>query len=472
MGSRCFIPLLLLFAWAIPSFSAPSSPPKETGRAVVLTLEGAIGPAKTEYLRKNFEKAAEEEAALVIVRMDTPGGLSSSMRDLVQAIRESTVPVVFYVTPSGARAASAGTYLLYASHVAAMAPATTLGAATPVQIGGGALPGSPSSPADAPEKKGETETEKAEDGEDASPAPVGDAMKRKVVNDAAAFIRGLAKERGRNAEWAEKAVREAVSLTAAEALEKNVIDIVADDMGDLLRQANGMEVDVRERSFALETEHLTLEERDPGWRTELLGLITNPTVAYLLLMLGIYGLIFEGMNPGALVPGVLGGICLIVALFAFQILPVNYAGLLLIVLGVALMVVEAFAPSFGILGIGGIVAMVFGSIILMDTDVPGFTIPTGVIAGIAAGTGVIFLAVILLVFKAWKRPVVSGREQLVGETVEVVSDFDERGWVRYRGEQWRAETDAPLKSGERATIAGIDGLTLHVQREQNERTSS
>lgn len=434
----------------------------------MLEVDGAIGPATTLYLEDGLERAREAGSPAIILRMNTPGGLDAATRDINQAILASPVPVITWVAPEGARAASAGTYILYASHVAAMAPATNLGAATPVQIGGGM-----GAPAPAEEPGGETAGEgDGEAGEeppgDGGKQPGGGAMERKVVNDAAAYIRGLAELRGRNAEWAEKAVREAVSLTASEALDENVVDILAADLRSLLRQADGRQVKAAGKMVTLRTADREVEPIRPDWRSELLSIITNPTVAYLLMMVGLYGLILEGYNPGALVPGVVGAICLLLALFAFQVLPVNYAGLALIALGVILMVAELFAPSFGVMGIGGIIALVIGSIILMDTDVPGFQISPWIIGATAAVSGGFFMGVLYLAVKAWKRPVVSGRQQLVGARAIALSDFREgRGRVHIHGEAWGARGDEAIGSGDTVTVRDVDGLTLVVEPMQD-----
>ena len=310
---------------------------------VLLPVDDAIGPATSDYFVRALKDAAESDARLVVVTLDTPGGLDTAMRDMIQAMLASTVPVVVYVSPNGARAASAGTYLVYASHVAAMAPATNLGAATPVQIGGppgGARPPVPDdNPPAADEGKG--------DGEDkGKPAPVpSDALERKAVNDAVAYIRSLAELRGRNADWAETAVREGASLSAGEALKQGVIDLIADDLPALLKALDGRVVRLPSGDVTLQTAGLPLRAVEPDWRTRLLSLITNPNVAYLLMLIGIYGLLLEGYNPGAVLPGVVGAISLLLALFAFQVLSVNFAGLALIALGVLLIIAESFAPS-------------------------------------------------------------------------------------------------------------------------------
>jgi membrane-bound serine protease (ClpP class) len=443
---------------------------KPPGReAVLLEIAGAIGPATRDYLTRAFEHAAERNAALIIIRMDTPGGLDASTRDIVKAILNSPVPVATFVAPEGARAASAGTYILYASHIAAMSPATNLGAATPVPITG-SPPDSPPDSSGGKDSDGDDEpatdepaTDQEETGSDSKEIPLTDAMSRKVVNDAAAYIKGLAEKRGRNAEWAERAVREGHSIPSREALELGVIDLIAQDVGDLLEQIDGRVVDVLGQDVTLHTEGLVIQREEPDWRSELLAVITSPTVAYILLMIGLYGLIFEGYNPGAVLPGVVGAIALLLALYAFQALPVNYAGLALIVLGVILMIAEAFAPSFGALGIGGVIALVIGSIILIDTDVPGFGVSRPLIGAIGLASGVLLMAIIGFAVKARQRPVVAGREQLLGEKGEALMSFTHEGDVHVRGERWAAVTEAPVSKGQVIEVTRIDGLTLKVR---------
>ena len=399
--TKIFLAMSLLMATALLPVSVSGNSPG--GHVVQLSIEGAIGPATDDYVARALESAAEGGAEMVVIRIDTPGGLDTAMRGIIKNISNSSIPVATYVAPTGARAASAGTYILYASHIAAMAPGTNLGAATPVQIGGISPPG--------PKKK-EKEKDQADNADN-------DSMKKKVINDAAAYIRGLAELHNRNEEWAEKAVREAASIPASEALKLNVIDIIASDMADLLKQMDGREVLLQGQKRTLNTAGLSIRQLDPDWRSRLLSVITNPNIAYILMLIGIYGLILEFYNPGSIVPGTVGAIALLLALYSFQLLPVNYAGIALILLGVALMVAEAFQPSFGILGIGGLAAFVIGSVILIDTDLPGFGIDISVIITFAATSAVIFIFIVGIAIKARRRPVVSGVEELIGGQFDI-----------------------------------------------------
>ena len=438
MITRCCRWLLLLLLGLAPAgLAAP-------GSVWVLGIDDAIGPASADYLIRNLEQAKAQGAQLVVLRLDTPGGLDSAMRLMIKAILASPVPVVSYVAPSGARAASAGTYILYASHVAAMAPGTNLGAATPVQMGG--LPGAPKD-------------------DKAKPSDAEQTLARKQVNDATAYIRGLAQLRGRNADWAEQAVREAVSLPASEALRLNVIDQVANDLPALLRQIDGKTLIAGGQPQRLQTRDAAVIEHPPDWRTRLLAVITNPSVALILIMIGVYGLLFEFMNPGSALGGVVGGICLLLALYALQLLPVSFAGVALILLGIAFMVAEAFLPSFGVVGFGGIVAFIAGAVILIDTDAPGFGIPLVLIGTLAVLSALLIGGVAGMALKARRQALVSGDAGLVGSLVtvtQVMADNPFCGSVQAQGEQWQVQCTTPLQAGQNVRVTARHGLMLEV----------
>ena len=407
---------------------------------LVMALEGPVSPASSGFVQKGLERAATQGAPALVLRLDTPGGLDSSMREIIQAILASPAPIIAWVAPGGARAASAGLYILYASHLAAMAPATNLGAATPVRIGG-----APSGP--------------GEDGK----APPPDDMRAKIVNDAAAYIRGLAELRGHNADWAEKAVREAASLAATEAHEMAVVELLAADLDALLRQADGRSVKLGGETRTLNLAGRAVERLEPDWRTALLGVLANPNLAFLLMLIGFYGLLFELISPGAIFPGVIGAVSLLLALYALSVLPVNLAGIALVVLGVALLVAEAFAPSFGALGLGGVVATVFGGVMLFDMDAPGFELSAATIA-VAAGLSLALLAAVVWVAARSRGVAVrSGREQMIGSIGTVLEWAGESGRVRIGGEDWRARWPAELGPGKRVHIVDVRDLTLFVE---------
>ncbi|HEY2036547.1 MAG TPA: NfeD family protein [Steroidobacteraceae bacterium] len=471
---------------ATPSPSpAPAGAAKPPAAALGLEITGAIGPATAQYVEHGLDTAQQRGSPFVILEIDTPGGLSSSMREIISAILASSVPVVAYVAPAGARAASAGTYILYACHFAAMAPATNLGAATPVSIGGS----EPAPPAQSPEQAGkpkETNNTNKKDKANktgqagkaaktadnannanktapvAAPEPAMSAEERKVLNDSIAYIRGLAQLRGRNADWAEEAVRGAASLPANQALQQHVIDFIAPDLPSLLTQLNGRETHIGNRTVRLDTNGVQVAWLKPDWHTRLLAIITNPEIAYGLLLIGIWGLIFEGYHPGGVLPGVVGVVSLLIALFAFQLLPTNFAGLALLIVGAGLMAAEFFFPTYGSLGIGGLIAFIVGSLILFS-GAPGLQVALPLIGGLATIGGLVILGIVYLATHAARSPVVTGTQAMLGAMVEAAEDFATRGRVRYGGELWNATSTAPLRAGQAARVVKVEGLTLWVE---------
>ena len=443
----------------MPAATGPAVP---TAPVVLVKIDGAIGPATADHLHRALALAAKLKAQLAVLQIDTPGGLDASMRSIIKDILASPVPVATYVAPNGARAASAGTYILYASHIAAMAPASNLGAATPVAIG---LP-TPGGQPDNPLPRAPDARPASAAGQGAPAAEhVADAMTAKRIGDAAAYIRSLAQLRGRNSEWAEKAVREAVSLSSQEALKSNVIDLVARDVTDLLRQVNGREIVLASGTQRLATSGVQVVEFEPDWRTRLLSVITDPSLALILMLVGIYGLLFEFSNPGFVLPGVVGAISLLLALFALQMLPVNYAGLALILLGVAFLIAEAFLPTFGALGVGGILAFAFGAVLLIDADVPGFGIPRSLIGLLSAISAGFILVVAGMAAKARRRPVVNmvdGSPAMLGATGELIEFSNGEGWAMIRGEHWKVRGAENLQAGRPVRVTRVQGGALEV----------
>jgi membrane-bound serine protease (ClpP class) len=429
-----------------------------------IELNGPIGPAAAEYVDTAIRRATDDGAKAVVLQMDTPGGLLDSTRDIIASILAAKIPVLGYVAPSGARAASAGTYILYACPVAAMAPATHMGAATPVTLGG-------RTPMPQPLDKLAPSSSKSSDkaGDAAS-----DAESNKVLNDSIAAIRALAQMHGRNAAWAEQAVRGAATLTANEAVAQHVADFVAPDSAALLAQADGRTVRVNGSTVTLALRGLPVRDYPPNWRVRFLGVITNPTIAYVLLLAGIYGLVLEAFHPGSFYPGVTGGICLLIGLYALQLLPVSYAGLTLMALGIALLLAEVFVPTAGALGVGGVVAFVLGSIMLFRTDVPGYSVNLGVIAGLGFCAMALLAMLLRLVMRARRARTFNGDDQMlqnIGELLQPVAAGGE-GWARIGGERWRVQSEAALPAGTQVRVIGRQGLLLRVAAQRTREGES
>lgn len=427
-----FITLFSLLSIGTTLTAQPSSAPPQ----VWLTdLDGAVGPASSDHIQRTLERAAEADVALLVLRMNTPGGLDSAMRDIVSAILDSPVPVATWVAPAGARAASAGAYITAASHIAAMSPATNIGSSTPVSLS----------------EAGST----------------GSASEQKAVNDAIAYLQGLQELRGRNVEWAQQTVADAANLTASDALAQGVVDVIADDLDELLQAVNGLAVDTARGTLTLDTADAGITLIETDWRHDFLNVITNPNIAYILLMIGIYGLILEFYNPGLGLPGITGVICLLVGAYALQMLPISYAGLALMAVGVGLIVFEMISPSFGVFGLGGLAAFVLGSVMLMDTDSAAWQISLPLIAAVAVATGAMIILVLGAALKARQQPVVIGDAALARMTAVAVEDFEQQGHVQVSGEIWTAHTGAPVRKGDRLRIDQVNGLILHVSRDDS-----
>ncbi|HDZ87622.1 MAG TPA: nodulation protein NfeD [Nitrospirae bacterium] len=428
MARKIFNALLLLSLVLplLPAYSGSNS-------VMVLTVSSVINPVSAEFIVKSISGANNNKMEAVIIELDTPGGLDISMRQIIKAISASNVPVIVYVSPSGARAASAGVFITMAADIAAMAPGTNIGAAHPVNMGG---------------KMSKT-------------------MKEKVTNDAVAYIKSIAEKRGRNKKWAENAVRKSVSVTDTEALKLNVIDIRADNINDLLRKINGRTVELISGTKKLNTENVTLVREKMGFRLKLLAIITNPNIAYILMMLGFYGLFFELISPGAIFPGVLGGICLILAFYSFQTLPVNYAGVLLIILGIIMFILEIKIVSYGVLTLGGIISMTIGSIMLFDNAMPFIRLSLATIIPAVILTVLFFTVAVRLVYKAWRKQPVTGQEGLIGLDGIAMSDIADSGMVIVHGEYWQAYCNEPVRKGEIVTVESVDGLKIKVKKKKN-----
>ena len=417
--------------------ATPSRATRGHGRVLVMRLEGPVSPVSAHALAQAIERAEREDYAALVVEVDTPGGLEISMREMVKHLLASRIPVLCWVSPGGARAASAGVFVVMAADIAAMAPGTNIGAATPVNLQGG----------------------------------MDSTMARKVTSDAAAFARTIAAQRGRNAVWAERAVREAVSASETEAVADHIVDFTAATLEELLARADGRSWTRIGRSHKLAVAGLPIDRIEPGFRQRILALIAEPNVAYILMMLGFYGMLFELQNPGSLLPGIVGGICLILAFLAFSVLPVNYAGVALILLAVVFFLAEVKVASHGLLSAGGVLALVLGSLILFDTQATGLRLSWSVIAAAALTTTGFFAFVVTAGLRAQARRVATGRQGLVGRSAVAVERLDPRGRVRIGDELWNAVSSTPAEVGAELEITGSDGLLLHVRPSAKEAHS-
>ena len=418
---------LILLGLLLLSSSASSAATSEL--VYVGTYEGVINPVAAEYINHVLTEAQENTAAAVVIRLDTPGGLDTSMRLIIKDITSSPVPVIVYVSPSGGRAASAGVFILYSAHIAAMAPSTNVGAAHPVAMGGGEM--------------------------DA-------VMKEKVENDAAAYIKSIAEKRGRNIKWAEDAVRKSLSVTEKEALGLKVIDLIADDVPSLLAAVDGRQVVTGAGKIVLHTKGAVLKELPMGWRLEALKALSDPNIAFLLMTLGTIGLLAELYNPGAILPGIVGAISLILAFYSLQTLPINYAGVLLIILGIVLFILEIKVMSYGLLSLGGLASLVFGALLLVKTDAPFLRVSLSFIIPTAVLVGMVLMTLTWIALKTQRRHAVTGAEAMVGTIVLAQTDVAPKGRVFVHGEIWEAVSDEPIREGEEAKVKGISGLTLKV----------
>jgi membrane-bound serine protease (ClpP class) len=436
-----------------------------TGKVYLITIDGAISPANADYFVRGLDAAVANDSDIAILKLDTPGGLDKSMRFMIQAILASPIPVVVYIAPKGARGASAGTYIVYASHIAAMAPATNIGSATPITIG-----------LTEPSKKRDKRNDELDEedsindffeADESQPSDNldGNILQAKMINDAQAYIQSLAELRGRNQEWAIQSVSQAENISANKALELKVIDLIAYDLKTLINLLHGRKVNLGDKQVVLELIEPEIVEFEPDWRTEVLIIITDPSIAYLLLLAGVYGLMFEFLNPGSLLPGTIGAVCLVIALYAFNTLPINMAGLILLVIGIALMTAEIFAPSFGILGLGGISAFAIGSFMLMDSSLPGYQIAPALIISSVLVSSFVFFVIFSMVFKSRNKPIVSGGHELINHLAVSEEDFEHSGRVRIRGEIWLADSDTAIKKRQRVRVEAINGLRLKVTAE-------
>lgn len=420
---------LTSLAGAEVALSARAANNESTPTVVLLSVDGTVNPALADYIVKGIQQAEEKKAACVIIRMDTPGGVVTTTKTIIKAMVNAKVPVVVYVAPSGSSASSAGALITVAADLAAMAPGTNIGAAHPVAGGG---------------------------------QEIGGAMSEKIINDLTAYIRGIALRKGRNAQWIEQAIRESVSVTAKEALDIGVIEIIADSVPDLLDKLNGRKIDKEGRSYTLSTRNVHIERIVPGLRFKILDVVANPNIAYLLMMVGGIGIMMELYNPGMIFPGVVGGICLLLSFFALQVLPVNYVGILLIILAVILFIAEIKVASYGLLSVGGIVSLTLGSVMLFESGEDAMRVSWSIIVPTVAAVSAFFIFALGLVVRAWMRKPLTGTQGLVGEIGVTLTDIDQQGKVAIHGEYWNARSDVRIPKGSKVKVLSVDGLYVKV----------
>jgi membrane-bound serine protease (ClpP class) len=482
--TRIYLMLLMLGVIFLSTTVLGEQEPAVEATAVRIVVDGPISPVTADYIERGIQESVDSGAALLILQLDTPGGLMTSTRQIVKALLNAEVPVAVHVAPPGARAASAGVFITMASHVAAMAPGTNIGAAHPVNIGGG-NPFAPKEDEPEKEKTGKEEKKEKDEGrsaegedkekdEDTKEAEKDERalddesiMAQKIINDTVAFARSIAEKQGRNADWAERAVRESVSVTEKEALELNVIDIVAEGDDELLQAMDGRTVNVSGEEVTLTVADASITELPMGWRHRILMALSDPNVAYILMMLGIYGLFFELANPGVILPGVLGGIFLILAFFSFQVLPINYAGILLILVAVILFMLEVKVVSYGMLSVGGIVSLFLGSIMLFESAEPYYRLSGALVIGVTAFTALFFVVGLGLAVRAQRKKPTTGMEGLVGEKGVVTVALKPEGKIKVHGEIWTATSSETLSKGTSVRVLAAEGMILKVEEEKD-----
>lgn len=458
--------LLLPFFAFLLFFSCFADRVPQAQPIYVTELDGTIGPATHAHLTESLTKAIHGNAQALIITLDTPGGLASSMREMTKAILSAPLPVIVYVSPSGSNAASAGAFLVYAGHLASMAPGTNIGAASPIPLGGDApVPNDRySEPSNSDEQKSDVSTP--------SPAQASSAAQRKAVEDLTAYMRSMAEINHRNSEAGVSMILDGRSFSAQEALKANIVDYISTDLQELLSQINGRQVFVQKQSITLQTKHASVVTVKPNWRYDFLSIITDPNITYLLLIAGIYGLLFEFYSPGVLLPGILGSICLILAGYGLHLLPINFAGLFLLLLGLCLLISETFVTSYGLLGLGGIAAFVTGSVFLLDTLYPVYSVSRVIIGVMTILSASVVAILTTFVFGSLKQPHITGQHAMIGQRARVLENFTTTGQVEYEGAIYSATSDHPVKKGEYVVIKSVAGIKLSVSPKTTQPTHS